>query len=41
LKDEAVELAMELAEKKLKDKLTKDEQEKLLEDSLMKIGGKG
>ena len=41
LKAEAVELAMELAEKKLKDKLTKDEQEKLLEDSLMKIGGKG
>ena len=41
LKAEAVELAMELAEKKIKDKLTKDEQEKLLEDSLMKIGGKG
>jgi len=41
LKAEAVELAMELAEKKLKDILTKDEQEKLLEDSLMKIGGKG
>ncbi len=41
LKAEAVELAMELAEKKLKDKLTKYEQEKLLEDSLMKIGGKG
>ena len=41
IKAEAVELAMELAEKKLKDKLTKDEQEKLLADSLVKIGGKG
>jgi len=41
IKAEAVELAMELAEKKLKDKLTKDEQEKLLLDSLVKIGGKG
>jgi F-type H+-transporting ATPase subunit b len=41
IKAEAVELAMELAEKKLKEKLTKEEQEKLLEDSLMKIGGKG
>ena len=41
IKAEAVELAMELAEKKLKDKLTKDEQEKLLDDSLVKIGGKG
>jgi F-type H+-transporting ATPase subunit b len=41
IKAEAVELAIELAEKKLKDKLTKDEQEKLLDDSLVKIGGKG
>lgn len=41
IKAEAVELAMELAEKKLREKLTKDEQEKLLEDSLVKIGGKG
>jgi F-type H+-transporting ATPase subunit b len=41
IKAEAVELAMELAEKKIKEKLTKEEQEKLLEDSLMKIGGKG
>jgi F-type H+-transporting ATPase subunit b len=41
IKAEAVELAMELAEKKLKEKLTKDDQEKLLQDSLVKIGGKG
>lgn len=41
IKAEAVELAMELAEKKLREKLTKEEQERLLEDSLMKIGGKG
>jgi len=41
IKAEAVELAMELAEKKLKDKLTKEEQEKLLDESLAKIGGKG
>ena len=41
IKAEAVELAMELAEKKLKEKLTKEEQEKLLEDALLKIGGKG
>lgn len=41
IKAEAVELAMELAEKKLKEKITKEEQEKLLEDSLAKIGGKG
>ncbi|NWF99237.1 MAG: F0F1 ATP synthase subunit B [Nitrospirae bacterium] len=41
IKAEAVELAMELAEKKLKEKLTKEEQERLLEDSLVKIGGKG
>ena len=41
IKAEAVELAMELAEKKLKEKLTKEEQEKLLDESLVKIGGKG
>jgi F-type H+-transporting ATPase subunit b len=41
IKAEAVELAMELAEKKLKEKLTKEEQERLLEDSLVKIGGRG
>lgn len=41
IKAEAVELAIEIAEKKLKEKLTKKEQERLLEESLMKIGGKG
>jgi F-type H+-transporting ATPase subunit b len=41
IKAEAVELAMELAEKKLREKMTKEEQEKLFEDSLAKIGGKG
>ena len=41
IKAEAVELAMELAEKKLKEKLTREEQEKLLDESLVKIGGKG
>ena len=41
IKAEAVELAMELAEKKLKEKLTKTEQEKLLDESLVKIGGRG
>ena len=41
IKAEAVELAMDLAEKKLKEKLTKAEQEKLLDDSLVKIGGRG
>ncbi len=41
IKAEAVEIAMELAEKKLKEKLTKKDQERLLEESLMKIGGKG
>jgi F-type H+-transporting ATPase subunit b len=41
IKAEAVELAMELAEKKLKDKLTKEEQERLLDESLVKIGGRG
>ena len=40
IKQEAVEIAMELAEKKLKDKLTKDEQIKLLEESILKIEGK-
>jgi len=35
-----VEIAMELAEKKLKGKLTKDEQMKLLEESIAKIEGK-
>lgn len=40
IKQEAVELAMELAEKKLKEKLSKDEQLKLLEESLAKIEGK-
>jgi F-type H+-transporting ATPase subunit b len=40
IKDEAVEIAMELAEKKLKEKLSKDEQLKLLEESLAKIEGK-
>ena len=41
IKAEAVDLAMELAEKKIKEKLTKEEQEKLLAESLTKIGGKG
>jgi F-type H+-transporting ATPase subunit b len=41
IKAEAVEIAMELAEKKLKEKLTKEQQQKLLEESLTKIGGKG
>jgi len=41
IKAEAVEIAMELAENKLKEKLTKKDQERLLEESLMKIGGKG
>lgn len=40
IKAEAVELAMELAEKKLRDKLSKEEQERLLEESLAKIEGK-
>ncbi len=40
IKQEAVEVAMELAEKKLKDKLTKEEQMKLLEESISKIEGK-
>jgi len=41
IKAEAVALAMDLAEKKIREKLTREEQEKLLEDSLVKIGGKG
>lgn len=41
IKAEAIEIAMELAEKKIKDKLTKEEQEKLLQESLTKMGGKG
>jgi len=40
IKEEAVEIALELAEKKLKEKLSKDEQLKLLEESLAKIEGK-
>jgi len=40
IKQEAVVIAMELAEKKLKDRLTKEEQIKLLEESLLKIEGK-
>ena len=39
IKAEAVEIAIELAEKKLKEKLTKEEQEKLLGESIAKIGG--
>jgi F-type H+-transporting ATPase subunit b len=41
IKAEAVEIAMGLAEKKIKEKLTKEEQQKLLEESLTEIGGKG
>jgi len=41
IKAEAVEIAMGLAEKKIKEKLTKEGQQKLLEESLTKIGGKG
>ncbi|MEJ2191290.1 MAG: F0F1 ATP synthase subunit B [Nitrospirota bacterium] len=37
IKAEAVELAMELAEKRLEGKITKDEQERLLEEALGKI----
>ena len=40
IKQEAVEIAMELAEKKLKGKLTKEEQMRLLEESISKIEGK-
>ena len=40
IKEEAVLVAMELAEKKLREKMTKEEQIKLLEESLAKIEGK-
>jgi len=40
IKAEAAEIAIELAEKKLKEKLTTEEQEKLLEESIAKIGGR-
>jgi F-type H+-transporting ATPase subunit b len=40
VKAEAVDLAMELAEKKLKDKMTKEEQRKLLEESLARLEGR-
>lgn len=40
IKEEAVLIAMGLAEKKLKEKLSKEEQLKLLEESLSKIEGK-
>ena len=39
IKAEAAEIAIELAEKKLKEKLTKEEQERLLGESIAKIGG--
>lgn len=39
IKAEAAEIAIELAEKKLKEKLTTEEQEKLLEESIAKMGG--
>jgi F-type H+-transporting ATPase subunit b len=37
IKAEAVELAMELAEKKIKDKLGEEEQKKLFEDALQRL----
>jgi len=40
IKQEAVDIAMELAEKKLKGKLTKEEQMRLLEESISKLEGK-
>lgn len=40
IKAEAVELAMELAEKKLGERLTPEEQRKLIEESLSKLEGK-
>jgi len=40
IKAEAAEIAIELAEKKLKEKLTTEEQEKLLGESIAKIGGR-
>jgi F-type H+-transporting ATPase subunit b len=39
IKAEAAEVAIELAEKKLKEKLTKEQQERLLDESITKIGG--
>jgi F-type H+-transporting ATPase subunit b len=39
IKAEAAEIAIELAEKKLKEKLTKEQQERLLDESIAKIGG--
>ncbi|MGD0885053.1 MAG: F0F1 ATP synthase subunit B [Thermodesulfovibrionales bacterium] len=40
IKAEAVQIAMELAEKKLKEQLTKDNQVKLIEESLNRLEGK-
>lgn len=40
IRAEAVEIAMELAEKKLQDELTPERQNKLIEESLSKIEGK-
>jgi F-type H+-transporting ATPase subunit b len=40
IKAEAVEIALELAEKKLKGKLTREEQIRLIEESLSKMGTK-
>jgi F-type H+-transporting ATPase subunit b len=40
IKAEAVDIALELAEKKLREKLTREEQMKLLEESVAKIEGK-
>lgn len=40
IKEEAAGIAMELAEKKLREKLTKEEQMRLLEESVAKIEGK-
>jgi len=40
IKAEAVELAMELAKKKISDRMTPEEQKKLIEESLAKLEGK-
>ena len=40
IRAEAVEIAMEMAEKKLKEKLTPETQDRLIEESLVKIEGK-
>lgn len=40
IKQEAVAIAMELAEEKIREKLTKEDQVKLLEESISKIEGK-